>query len=97
MRKPAEKVEERLRCALKPEQICSHPGMQVGRDLQVAGNNRLKAPLNTSARGEHSSASAENSDGIDPDYCCRVAVVRWRRILGPAARPLVNDDRLSEP
>jgi hypothetical protein len=32
----------------------------------------------------------ENSDGIDPDYCCRVAVVRWRRILGAAARPLVK-------
>lgn len=50
----------------------------------------MKAPLNTSARGEHSSASAENSDGIDPDYCCRVAVVRWWRILGSAARPLVK-------
>jgi Protein of unknown function (DUF1488) len=46
--------------------------------------------LNILARGEHSSASAENSDGIDPDYCCRVAVVRWRRILGSAARPLVK-------
>ena len=44
------------------------------RDLQV-GNNSMKAPLNTSARGGRSSVSVENSDGIDPDYCCRVAVV----------------------
>jgi hypothetical protein len=64
--------------------------MQIGRDLQVAGNNSPKAPLNTLARGEHSLASAENSDGIDPDYCCRVAVVRRWRILGSAARPLVK-------
>jgi hypothetical protein len=35
-------------------------------------------------------ASAENSDGTDPDYCCRGAVVWWRRILGPESRPLVN-------
>jgi hypothetical protein len=46
--------------------------------------------LSISARGEHSSASAENSDGIDPDYCGRVAVVRWRRILGSASRSLVK-------
>lgn len=89
-RKPTEKIEERLRCVLRPEQNCSHPGMQVGRYLQVVGNNGLKASLNSSARGEHSSASTENSDGIDPDYCCRVAVVRGWRILGSAARPLVK-------
>jgi hypothetical protein len=74
-----------------PEQSCSHRGMQARRDLQVR-NNSMKAPLNTSARGEDSSASVENSDGIDPDYCCRVAVVRRWRILGSAARPLVNSD-----
>jgi hypothetical protein len=46
--------------------------------------------LNTSAHGEQSSASTENSDGIDPDYCCRSPVVRWWRILGSASRPLVK-------
>ena len=50
----------------------------------------MKVPLDTSARGEHSSALAETSDGIDPDCSCRVSVVRWRRILGSAARPLVK-------
>jgi hypothetical protein len=57
-------------------------GGLAGRGLKVVGNNKLEAALNTLARGEHSPVSAENSDGIDPDYCCRVAVVRWRRILG---------------
>ena len=74
----------------KAEQNCSHLRDARWRDLQVVGNNSRKAPLNTSACGEHSSASAENSDGIDSNYCCRVAVVRWRRILGSAARPLVK-------
>jgi hypothetical protein len=53
--------------------------------------------LNILARREHSSASAENSDGIDPDYCCRVAVVRWRRILGSAARSLVKTAMIDFP
>ena len=68
----------------------SRPGTQLSEACGFVGNNSLKAPLNTSAHGEHSPASVENSDGIDPDYCCRVAVVRWRGILGPAARPLVK-------
>jgi hypothetical protein len=57
---------------------------------RFVGNNSLKSPLIALPHGEHSSASTENSDGIDPDYCCRSAVVRWRRILGPASRPLVK-------
>ena len=60
----------------------AHITILLGRGLQVVGNNSLNAPLNASAFGEHSSASAENSDGIDPNYCCRGAVVRWRWILG---------------
>jgi hypothetical protein len=58
--------------------------------LRFVGNNSLEAPLNVSTHVEHSSASPENSDGIDPDYCCRSVVVRWRRILGSASRPLVK-------
>jgi hypothetical protein len=50
----------------------------------------MKAPLNASAPGEHSPASTENSDGIDPDYCCPGVVVRWRWILGSASRSLVK-------
>ena len=46
--------------------------------------------MNPSAHGEHSSTSTENSDGIDPDYYCGDVVVRWRRILGSASRPLVK-------
>ena len=46
--------------------------------------------MNVSTHGEHSSALTENSDGIDPDYCYRSVVVRWRRILGSASRPLVK-------
>lgn len=64
--------------------------MRLGEAYRFVGNNSLKALLNASAHGEHSSASTENSDGIDPDYCCRSAVVRWRRILGSASRPLVK-------
>jgi len=63
---------------------------RLGEAYRLVGNNSLKAPLNASARGEHSSASTENSDGIDPNYCCGGAVVRWRRILGSASRPLVK-------
>jgi len=33
---------------------------------------------------------AGNSDGIDPDYYCRVAPVWWRRILGSPSRTLVK-------
>jgi cobalamin biosynthesis Mg chelatase CobN len=33
---------------VRPEQNCSHPGMQVRRDLQVVRNNSMKTPLNTS-------------------------------------------------
>jgi hypothetical protein len=73
-----------------PSKIAHIPGCRLGEAYGFVGNNSLKAPLVTLARGENSSASAENSDGIDPDYCCRVAVVRWRRILGSAARPLVK-------
>ena len=62
----------------------------LGEAYRFVGNNSLEAPLNASTHGEHSSASTENSDGIDPDYCCRSAVVRWRRILGPASRSLVK-------
>ena len=42
-------------------------------------------------------ASAENPDGFDPDYSCHSAVVRWRRILGPAARPLVKTAMIDFP
>src|ERR1700722_15930268 len=72
------------------EHPVTHITIQVGRGLQFVGNNSLEAPLNVSTHGEHSSASTENSDGIDPDYCYRSVVVRWRRILGPASRPLVK-------
>src|SRR5580698_470629 len=56
--------------------ICesSHPITQsrcrLGEAYRFVGNNSLEAPLNVSTHGEHSSASTENSDGIDPDYCC---------------------------
>ena len=63
---------------------------RLGEAYRFVGNNSLKAPLNASAHGEYSSASTENSDGIDPDYCCRGAVVRWRRIFGSASGPLVK-------
>jgi hypothetical protein len=46
--------------------------------------------LNALARGEPSPASAENPDGFDPDHSGRDIVVRRRRILGPASRPLVT-------
>ena len=35
------------------------------------------------------SPSTENSHGIDPDYRCAGALVRWRRILGSQSRSLV--------
>jgi Protein of unknown function (DUF1488) len=54
------------------------------------GNNNLKALLSILARDEHLSTLTENSDGIDPDYYCRRVLVRWRRILGSASRPLVR-------
>jgi hypothetical protein len=63
---------------------------RLGQAHRFVGNNSLKAQLNTSAHGEHSSTSTENSDGIDPDYYCGGVVVRWRRILGSASRPLVK-------
>jgi Protein of unknown function (DUF1488) len=74
---------------IKPEQNCSHHDW-LGEAYRFVGNNSLKAPLNASAQRENSSASMENSDGIVPDYCCRGVVVRWRRILGSASRPLVK-------
>ena len=80
------------RSTRKSEQNC-----QLGRGLQVVGNNSLNAPLNPSAFGGHSSASAENSYGIDPNYCCRGAVVRRRWILGSAARPLVKISMIDFP
>ena len=75
---------------VEASKIAHIAGCRLGEAYGFVGNHSLKAALNPSARGEHSSASAENSDGIDPDHCCRGAVVRWRRILGSAARPLVK-------
>jgi Protein of unknown function (DUF1488) len=62
----------------------------LGEASGFVGNNSLKVPLSALAHGEHSSARTENSDGIDPDYCCRGALVRRRRILGSTSRPLVK-------
>jgi Protein of unknown function (DUF1488) len=53
--------------------------------------------LIASARGEPSSASTENFNGIDLGYCCRGVVVRWRRILGSASRPLVKITMIAFP
>src|ERR1700693_1681357 len=42
-------------------------------------------------------ASAENSDGTDPYYSRRGAVVRWRRVLGSQSRPLVKPTMIDFP
>jgi Protein of unknown function (DUF1488) len=71
--------------------LLTFPHADWGEVSSFAGNNGLNASLSPSTRGEASRlAPAENSDGIDPDYCCRGAVVWWRRILGSPARPLVK-------
>ena len=57
--------------------------------IGLSGTIALRRRCFLAASG-YPSASAENSDGLDPDYCCRGAVVRWRRVLGSATRRLVK-------
>ena len=48
---------------------------------RITGSASVGVRMHWLYADEHSPASAENSDGISPDYCCRVVVVWWRRIL----------------
>jgi hypothetical protein len=73
---------------VKTEQNCSHtPQRKLERAYQEQYfQDAVEIP---DTRQIIAIAATENSHGIDPDYRCAGAVVRWRRILGTPSRSLV--------